>query len=132
MLREPPLDNAADNAGGDPAPSLNEVLRAALAPLAAQIDAAFIYGPAAQKNAQPGQREGVIDLMIIGSGIAHADVIPLLIAATKFLGRAIQPSVYGADELARKVAAGNRVALALTKQRKIFLIGSEDCIPQPR
>ena len=106
-----------------------EVLRAALAPLAARIDAAFIYGPAA-KGALTAQ--GDIDLMIIGSGIAYADVIPYLIPAAKYAGRAIHPSVYGADELSRKLAGGNRVMLAVLKQRRIFLIGAENDLPRPR
>ena len=127
MLRDSPRDGAADDGGGEPGPSLAEVLRAALAPLAARIDAAFIYGPMAK-----GGATGDVDLMIIGNGISYAEVIPLLIAAAKYTGRAMHPSVYSADELARKLAAGNRVALAVSKQHKIFLIGSEDCMPQPR
>ena len=129
MLREPPTGDAAGDAHGDGGPSATEVLRAALAPLAARIEAAFIYGPAA-KSAQSAQRG--IDLMIIGNGIAYADVIPHLIAAAKYIGRGIHPSVYSADELARKLASGNRVVLALLKQDKIFLIGSANDVPRPR
>ena len=129
MLREPPIDNTANNGGNDSAPSVAEVLRAALAPLAARIEAAFIYGPAAKSTAAA---HGDIEVMIIGGGIAYADVIPHLIKAAKYLGRRVNPSVYSADELIRKLAGGNRVALAVLKQRKIFLFGSEDCIPQSR
>jgi hypothetical protein len=125
MLREPPLDNTPDNAG----PSVTEALRAALAPLIPRIDAAFIYGPAATA-ATTGR--GDIDLMIIGNGIAYADAIALLIKAAKHIGRAIHPSVYGADEWTRKVADRNNVILAVMKQRKIFLVGSDASIPQPR
>ncbi len=127
MLREPPIDNAAIDAGGEAVPSVTEVLRAALAPLAAGIDAAFIYGPTAR-----GAVTGHIEVMIIGSEIAYADVIPGFIAATKYIGRTINPSVYSATDWSHKLAAGNRVVLAVLKQRKIFLIGSEDGIPQPR
>ena len=129
MLKEPPPDIAADGTDGDNAPSVTELLRAALAPLIPRIDAAFIYGPMA-RGSTPGP--GAIDVMIIGSGIAHADVIAHLIQASKHIGRAIHPSVYSADEWTRKLAGGNRVALAVLKQRKIFLIGSNAGIPQLR
>ena len=129
MLREPPTGDAANDAGGEAVPSVTEVLRAALAPHAAGIDAAFIYGPTA-RGTMTGS--GHIDVMIIGSAIAYADVIPRFIAAAKYLGRTINPSVYSAADWRRKLAGGNRVIIAVLKQRKIFLVGSEDGIPQPR
>ena len=129
MLIEPPVDNAAADAHGNGGLSVTEVLRAALAPLTARIDTAFIYGPAA-KGAATAQ--GDIDLMIIGRGIGYADVIPHLISAAKYIGRGIQPSIYSADELTRKLASGNRVVLAVLKQRKIFVFGSANEILQQR
>jgi predicted nucleotidyltransferase len=130
MLREPPYDDGAgrDDDDGDAAPSVTDILRAALEPVATQIDAAFIYGPLA-RGASSAHRD--IDIMIIGRGIEYTDVIPHFIAAAKYLGRAINPSVYSADEWRRKMAAGNRVMLALMKQPKIFVIGTQDRIPQP-
>jgi hypothetical protein len=130
MLREPPYDDDAgrDDSGGDEAPSVTDILRAALEPVAAKIDAAFVYGPVARKLAI-GADTGDIDIMIIGRGIDYTDVIPRFIAAGKHLKRAINPSVYGADEWRRKMAAGNRVMLALMKQPKVFVIGSQANIP---
>lgn len=129
MLKEPPIIDSAHDAGGDSAPSVDEVLRAALAPIAPRIDAAFIYGPMARTVATA---HGHIDVMIIGRGISYTEVIPLFIAAAKFLGRTINPSVYSAADWSRKRADGNRVILAVLKQHKIFLVGSTDGIPQPR
>lgn len=129
MLRESPGDEPGDDAGGSSGPSVTEVLRAALAPVAANITAAFIYGPMAKGAAT---LHSDIEVMIIGREIAYADVIPCFIAAAKYIGRAINPSVYDADEWTRKLAAGNRVMLAVLKQRKIFLVGTEDAIPRPR
>lgn len=126
MLLEPPPSHEADESTGDAAPSVTDVLRAALAPLAARIDAAFIYGTTAGA-ALAGKQ--AIDIMIIGRGIVHADVLTVLIDAKKYLGRTINPSVYGIEEWTRKVAAGNRVMLAVLKQRKVFLIGSADRLP---
>jgi predicted nucleotidyltransferase len=126
MLREPPYDDGAGRGDGDAAPSVADILRAALAPVAAQIDAAFIYGALA-RGAPSAHCD--IDIMIIGRGIGYTDVIPHFIAAAKYLGRAINPSVYSAEEWRRKMAAGNRVMLALMKQPKIFVLGVQDGIP---
>ncbi len=128
MLREPPYDDGAGrDDGGDAAPSMSDVLRAALEPVAARIDAAFIYGPVARGALKA---HGDIDIMIIGRGIEYADVIPHFIAAAKYLGRTINPGVYRTDEWRSKLAAGNRVMLALMNQPKIFVIGTQDAIPQ--
>ena len=129
MLRESPGGDPGDDAGSNSGPSVTEVLRAALAPLTERIAVAFIYGPMAQGAATA---HSDIEVMIIGSEIAYADVIPQFIAAAKTIGRAINPSVYSTDEWTRKLASGNRVVLAVLKQRKIFLIGTEDAIPRPR
>jgi hypothetical protein len=128
MLREPPLEITDDDAGGDARPPVTEVLRAALGPLAARIDAAFIYGPAARGAAAHGE----IDVLIIGRDITYADVLPHIITAAKFIGRAINPSVYNADEWLGKLARGSRIALAVLKQRRILVLGTEEGIPRPR
>jgi hypothetical protein len=129
MLKEPPYDDDAGRDGddGDAAPTVTDILRAALEPVAAKIDVAFIYGPAAKVLAKGS---GDIEIMIIGRAIDYRDVIPNFIAASKYLKRAINPSVYCADEWRRKMAAGNRVMLAVMKQPKIFVLGSPDGIPK--
>jgi hypothetical protein len=129
MLREPPADSGDGDAGDAAAPTVVEVLRAALAPLAARIDAAFLYGTLAA-GAVTGQ--GHLDVMIIARDLTYAEVIPNFIAAAKYIGRTINPSVYSTDEWARKFAAGNRVAIAVMKQPRIFLLGADNNIPRPR
>lgn len=128
MLIDPPSGDERDDAGADDAPTMTDVLRAALAPLVARIDAAFVYGPAARTATARGD----IEIMIIGNGIEYADVLARLIAAAKFLGRSINPSVYSMDDWTRKLAAGNRVVLAVSKQRKVFVVGSDWRVPQSR
>ena len=129
MLIEPPSGDGHGDAGDDDPPSMPDVLRAALAPLVARIDAAFVYGPAARAAATAHCE---IEIVIIGNGIAYADVLARLIAAAKYMGRSINPSVYSLDEWTRKLADGNRVLLAVLKQRRILVVGSEELIPQPR
>ncbi len=124
MLLEPPPNDDPDDSGSD-APSVTDVLRAALAALAPRIDAAFVYGTTAGM-ALAGKHD--IDMMIVGRNITHADVLAPLIDAAKYLGRMINPSVYSTDEWTRKLAAGNRVLLAMQKQHKVFIIGSAERI----
>jgi hypothetical protein len=132
MLREPPYDDdGAGNSGdgydgSEGAPAVTAVLRAALAPVTPQIDAAFIYGPMARGTARA---HADVDVIVIGTAI-YAEVIPHFIAASRRLGRTINPSVYGADEWRRKLAAGNSVMIALMKQPKVFVIGTSKAISQ--
>ena len=129
MLREPPPNTDRDDAGDAAAPSMTDVLRAALEPLVARIDTAFVYGPVARGALLEHHH---IEIVIIGTDITYADVLARLIVAAKYLGRSINPSVYSADEWTRKLAAGNRVLHAVLKQRKLFVVGSDERIPQPR
>lgn len=132
MLREPPYHDDdgdggwnGDDSGGDGAYSVTAILRNELAPLAGQIDAAFIYGPLARGSKSA---DCDIDVVIIGQAI-YDEVIRLFIAAEKRLNRTIHPSVYRADEWRRKLAAGNRVMLALMRQPKLFVLGTPQGIP---
>ena len=106
-----------------------DALRAALSPLATRIDVAFIYGSVAKGTDKAGSD---IDIIVISSAISYADVIPHLITAAGRIGRRINPGIYSADELKRKLAFGNRFVLAVLEQPKIFLTGSEDDIPRRR
>ncbi|MDB5809780.1 MAG: hypothetical protein JWN94_1902 [Betaproteobacteria bacterium] len=126
MLREPA--NSDGGGADDGAPTVTEVLRSALEPIATQIEAAFIYGPTA-KNFSALEGNRAIEIMIIGRTIDYAAVIPHCIIAAKYLARLINPSVYRVDEWTSKMASGNRVLLAIMKQPKIFLIGSTAAIP---
>src|SRR5258706_6727577 len=106
-----------------------DVLRAALAPLLKYIGAAFIYGPLAKGI---DSAHGDIDVMIIGTELSYTDVIPHVIKAQNRIGRSINPSLYTAAELGRKLAIANRFVVALMNQPKIFLIGSERDLPKLR
>ena len=86
MLREPPYDDGAgrDDDDGDAAPSVTDILRAALEPVAAQ-NRRRVHLRRGSRAARPSAH-GDIDIMIIGRGIDYTDVIPHFIAAAKYLG----------------------------------------------
>lgn len=68
---------------------LVDVLRAALAPLAAQIDQAFIYGSIAKGK---DTAESDIDLMVTSEKLAYADLFAALEPATQRLQRTVNPT----------------------------------------
>ena len=131
--------HAIDNAG------LAEVLRAAFVPLAKHIAAAFIYGPAARTAsvdrkaaADPGDAPddmfgaGAIDVMVVGTMLTYVDLIPHLVPVEKRTGRKVSLSIYTAGEFGRKLADRNIVVASVMKQRKIFVLGTEQMLPRGR
>jgi predicted nucleotidyltransferase len=108
---------------------VGEVLREALKPLAAKIRAAFVYGSLA-KGSDTAASD--IDLMVISDEVAYADLFSVASDAERRLGRKVSPTVYSPAELRQKAAGGNEFVLRLLEQPKIFVIGSEDELPEPR
>ena len=104
-------------------------MRRHFAPLLIHIGAAFIYGRLAKEI---DSSHGDIDVMIIGTELSYTDVIPHVIKAQNRIGRSINPSLYTAAELSRKLAIANRFVVALMNQPKLFLIGSERDLPKLR
>lgn len=101
---------------------IGDTLRAALAPIAGQLEVAFIYGSIAR--GEEGHRSD-IDLLVVGD-IAFADVVVNLQAAQKLLGREIFPTVYPPDEFKAKMRAKHHFLTSVLKGPKIYLIGDEN------
>ncbi len=107
---------------------LADILRLALLPLSDKIQAAFIYGSIAKGK---DTAKSDIDVLIIGNGLAYADMYDALSANESSLGRPVNPSIYSMQELQRKLAEDNTYVSRVLEQPKIFLIGSADDLPQP-
>jgi len=101
---------------------LADALKESLEPLASRIHVAFIYGSVA-KNEDKANSD--IDVMIIGEEISYTDLYPLLESVQLKLGRVINPTCYSMEEWIRKHKEGNNFINQVTKQPKIFFIGSE-------
>jgi predicted nucleotidyltransferase len=99
---------------------IGEALRTALAPLAEQLQQAFVYGSIAKGNAHAGSD---IDLMLIGENLAYGDVVERLLPVEERLGRSINPTIYTPADWLAKQAAGNSFVLRVAQQDKINLIG---------
>jgi predicted nucleotidyltransferase len=107
---------------------LADVLRTALAPLAAQIDSAFIHGSVAR---QQDTARSDVDVMIVSDTLGYGDVFSALEAATVSLGRKVNPTLYTPADLSKRVQNDNAFVTRVWQQPKIWLIGSEEHIDAP-
>jgi predicted nucleotidyltransferase len=101
---------------------LRDVLAETLEPFGDRIRVAFVYGSVARKDEHS---ESDIDLMIIGR-VGLAEVAPALKNAEKILLRPVNPSVYTADEVAKKLAAGHHFLRSVMSGEKLFVVGNAD------
>ncbi len=98
-----------------------DALRAALAPLAGRIHAAFIYGSVAKGTER---RASDVDVMVIGE-VSFAEASEALALVQETIGREVNPSVYPPAEFRAKLAAKHHFLRTVLKGEKIFLIGDE-------
>ncbi len=102
---------------------LADELLAALKPVIAQIEIAFIYGSIAKEQETVSSD---IDIMLIGKDLTYADIFTAFTSAEKKLSRKINPTFYTSKEWHYKYQKKNHFICSITKQAKIFLIGTED------
>lgn len=108
---------------------LVDVLRTRLEPIAPAIDVAFVYGSIAKGADRAGSD---IDLMIVAEKLSYEDILAALDLADKPLGREVNPSIYRRVEFARKASEEGGFLSRVMEGPKLFLIGAEHDIPQPR
>ncbi len=100
-----------------------EPLRAALAPLRDQIQAAFVFGSVAK---QTDHAASDIDLMIVSDTLEFPDAILALQPVEQGLGREINPVVYTRQELTGRLKADEGFVKRVLSQPKVWLFGGED------
>jgi DNA-binding transcriptional ArsR family regulator len=101
---------------------LADVVRAALAPLADQIEIAMIYGSLAKGSEW---RQSDVDLLVVG-GATFAEVVSALGPAQQRIRREVNPTVYPREEFLSKLAAGHHFLTRVLAEPKVFLVGNED------
>ena len=96
--------------------------RKALAPLAEQIQLAFVFGSIAK-----GEDTSVsdIDLMVVSDLLTYADIYAALEEIGTRLGRKVNPTLYSREELIRRFKRKNAFLKRVSSQPKIWLIGDE-------
>src|SRR5579863_1126727 len=99
---------------------LVDVLRAALAPLAGQIDQAFIYGSVAKGK---DTANSDIDLMVISEKVTYADLFAALEPATTRLQRTVNPTSYSPTEIDKRIRDDNAFVKRVLAQSKLWVVG---------
>lgn len=104
---------------------LVDTLRSALAPLAGQIHAAFVYGSVSKRE---DTATSDIDLMVITDSLGYADIYPALEDAGARLGRKVNPTIYDRAELAKRIERHSAFATRVLTQDKLWVIGREETL----
>lgn len=96
-----------------------DVLRTALAPLAAQITLALVFGSVAR-----GEENSLsdIDVLVVGK-VGFAEVVGALHPCQETLGREINPVVYGLAEWQARLAGGDHFANEILSRPTLLLQG---------
>ena len=108
---------------------LADVLRAALAPLARQMDHAFVFGSIAK---QTDTAHSDVDVLVVSESLGYGDVFSALESATQTLGRTINPTLYTPADFAARLQGDNAFVTRVMQQPKIWLIGPETTLPHGR
>ena len=98
---------------------LADVLREALAPLAARIRVALVFGSVAQGKERAASD---VDVLVVGSA-SFAAVVEALGTAAEKLRREVNPVVMTRAEFADKLAARDRFVSRIEREPKLFLLG---------
>jgi predicted nucleotidyltransferase len=101
---------------------LVDVLRSALAPLAAQIDVALVFGSVA-KGLDTAKSD--IDLLVISEALTHAELFAALEAASTRLKRTVSPTLYSRVEIDKRIREGNSFIKRVLAQPKLWVIGED-------
>ncbi|MGS5086085.1 nucleotidyltransferase domain-containing protein [Hydrogenophaga sp. A37] len=102
---------------------LADVLRAALAPLAPQIERAFVFGSIAK---QQDTAASDVDLLVVSDTLGYSELFAALEGASQTLGRAINPALYTAADFRARLQGDNAFVNRVMQQPKIWLIGQEE------
>lgn len=100
-----------------------EPLRKALAPLASEIRAAFVYGSLAKGKDRAGSD---IDLFVLSDSVRHEDLYKALGPAERHLGREINPTLITTAEWRSKRATPDSFAARIADSQHLLVLGSED------
>lgn len=100
-----------------------DVLRSGLATLAPRIRLAFVFGSMAEGRERAASD---VDLMIIADKLSTREVVEALAECQRELGREVNPSLYGTEELRRALRGGRHfLTEVFRKGEKLFVIGDE-------
>ena len=98
---------------------LVDVLADALAPLAAKLQVAFVFGSVAQGRESTGSD---VDVMLVGD-VSFRQAVELLHPVQATIGREVNPNVFAIDEFSGKLRTEPFLGDVMAKP-KLFIIGN--------
>ena len=101
---------------------LVDVLRSALAPRAAEIGLAFVFGSVAKRV---DSASSDIDVLIVSDTLSYAELFTPLETASQRLGRPVNPTLYSRDDMTARITRKNAFISKIFAQPKLWIIGSE-------
>lgn len=108
---------------------LAEPLKAALAPLAEQIQFAIVYGSVA-KGTHTASSD--VDVLLVSNGLTLEQVYAAFAPVERTLARKISPTIYTAHEFQRRRRAGHPFVTRVLEGQHIVLRGDESGISAAR
>jgi len=104
---------------------LLEPLRAALAPLAKEIELAFVFGSVAKGTDKAGSD---VDLLIVSDTLSYPDLYEALQRAEAVLARPVQPTVFTRADWKKRRGERDSFVRRIAEQPKYLVIGNEDAL----
>jgi len=105
------------------------VLRKAFETLAEKIQVSFIFGSVAKGT---DHASSDIDILVISDSLTYPDLMPVIHQAESVLGRNLNPRLYSTTEIKNRIDNDSSFVQRVIEQPKIFLIGSNDDVPESR
>jgi|SRR5690554_2407648 len=97
---------------------IREILQTALAPLADQLEQAFVYGSVAKGEAHAASD---VDLMLVGNNLSYSEIMELLAPAEQQLQRTINPTVYSPLEYNQRIKEKQSFVTRVLEQPRLDL-----------
>lgn len=108
---------------------LAEPLRAALEPLADQVELAFVYGSVAKGTDRAGSD---VDLLVVSDTVGYPELYEALEDAERALARPVNPTLLTREEWLRRSGERDSFVRRVAGGARLWLIGSErDLHPRP-
>lgn len=98
---------------------IREILQTALAPLADQVEQAFVYGSVAKGEAHAASD---VDVMLIGNDLSYSGIMELLAPAEQQLQRTINPTVYSPAEFEQRIKEQQSFVTRVLEQPRLELV----------
>lgn len=101
------------------------ILHSTLAPMARQLQVAFVYGVNARGQDVAGSN---IELLLIGDDTNYGDLLTRLAPGERMLKRKINPNLYSVADYQRRVREQQPFLMQVLQQPKIFVIGDDQVL----